>query len=96
MAEHDAVKTLDYKGLACPMPVVRISQEIGKIGVGEVVEVHTTDPGSMSPSSYRLIQPAPASTAITASASSHFFMVCLLVSVLSIAPGARKVGDAPV
>lgn len=48
MAEHDAIKTLDYKGLACPMPVVRISQEIGKIGVGQVVEVHTTDPGSIS------------------------------------------------
>lgn len=48
MAEHDAVKTLDYKGLKCPMPVVRISQEIGKIQVGQVVEVHTTDPGSLS------------------------------------------------
>ncbi len=48
MAEHDAVKTLDYKGLACPMPIVRISQEIGKISVGQVVEVLTTDPGSLS------------------------------------------------
>jgi tRNA 2-thiouridine synthesizing protein A len=48
MAEHDAVKTLDYKGLACPMPVVRISQEIGKIAVGQVVEVLTTDPGALS------------------------------------------------
>jgi tRNA 2-thiouridine synthesizing protein A len=48
MAEHDAVKTLDYKGLACPMPVVKISQEIGKIAVGAVVEVHTTDPGALS------------------------------------------------
>ncbi len=48
MAEHDAVKTYDYKGLACPMPVVRISQEIGKIAVGQVVEVLTTDPGALS------------------------------------------------
>ncbi|HOV62746.1 MAG TPA: sulfurtransferase TusA family protein [Spirochaetia bacterium] len=48
MAEHDAVKVLDYKGLACPMPVVKISQEIGKIEVGQVVEVNTTDPGSLS------------------------------------------------
>lgn len=48
MAQHDAVKTLDYKGLACPMPVVKISQDIGKIGVSEVVEVNTTDPGSLS------------------------------------------------
>ena len=48
MAEHDAVKTLDLKGLPCPMPVVRMSQEIGKVNVGEVIEVHTTDPGSLA------------------------------------------------
>jgi len=48
MAERDAVRTLDYKGLKCPMPIVKISQEIGKIAVGQVVEVHTTDPGSLS------------------------------------------------
>lgn len=48
MSEHNAVRTLDYKGLKCPMPIVKISQEIGKIAVGEVVEVHTTDPGSLS------------------------------------------------
>jgi tRNA 2-thiouridine synthesizing protein A len=48
MADFNAVKVLDYKGLACPMPVVKISMEIGKIAVGEVVEVHTTDPGSLA------------------------------------------------
>lgn len=48
MAENGAVKTFDYKGLPCPMPVVRISQEIGKIAVGEVAEVLTTDPGALS------------------------------------------------
>lgn len=48
MAEHDAVKTLDYKGLKCPMPIVKISQEIGKVPLGAVVEVLTTDPGSLS------------------------------------------------
>jgi tRNA 2-thiouridine synthesizing protein A len=48
MADYVTVKTLDYKGLPCPMPVVRISQEIGKIPVGEVVEVLTTDPGSLA------------------------------------------------
>lgn len=41
------VKTVDYKGLACPMPIVKISQEIPKIAVGEVLEVLTTDPGSI-------------------------------------------------
>jgi TusA-related sulfurtransferase len=48
MAEHDAVKVLDLKGLPCPMPVVKISQAIGSIDVGQVVEVHTTDPGSLA------------------------------------------------
>lgn len=41
-------KVLDFKGLPCPMPVVKISQEIKKVQVGQVIEVHTTDPGSLS------------------------------------------------
>jgi TusA-related sulfurtransferase len=42
------VKTLDLKGLACPMPVVEISKGIKTVEVGEVIEAHTTDPGSLS------------------------------------------------
>jgi len=48
MADYSVTKTLDFKGLPCPMPVVKISQEIGSIGIGDVVEVLTTDPGSLS------------------------------------------------
>ncbi len=48
MADYTPAKVLDLKGLPCPMPVVRISQEIGSVKVGEVIEVHTTDPGSLS------------------------------------------------
>ena len=48
MADYPVAKTLDYKGLACPMPVVKISQQIGSVAVGEVIEVHTTDPGSLA------------------------------------------------
>ena len=48
MADHTVAKTFDYKGLACPMPVVKISQQIGTVAVGDVVEVHTTDPGSLA------------------------------------------------
>ncbi len=48
MAEHTVVRTLDYKGLACPMPIVKISQEVGKVSIGDVLEVHTTDPGSLA------------------------------------------------
>lgn len=43
-----ADKVLDLKGLPCPMPVVKISQEIGSVEIGQVIEVHTTDPGSLS------------------------------------------------
>lgn len=48
MEEYTPVKTLDFKGLACPMPIVRASQEITKVAIGDVVEVHTTDPGSIA------------------------------------------------
>jgi tRNA 2-thiouridine synthesizing protein A len=48
MSDHNPNKVLDLKGLPCPMPVVKMSQEIGSVGVGEVIEVHTTDPGSLS------------------------------------------------
>lgn len=48
MDNVNPVKILDCKGLACPMPIVKISQEIAKIAVGDVLEVHTTDPGSVS------------------------------------------------
>ncbi len=48
MADYTVTKVLDCKGLACPMPVVKISQQIGSVAVGEVIEVHTTDPGSLA------------------------------------------------
>ncbi len=48
MADITANKTLDYKGLKCPMPIVKISQEMPKMKVGEIAEVLTTDPGSLS------------------------------------------------
>jgi len=48
MAESNVSRVLDLKGLPCPMPVVKISQEIGSVKVGEVIEVHPTDPGSLS------------------------------------------------
>ena len=48
MADYSVKKVLDLKGLPCPMPVVRMSQEIGSVAVGEIIEVHTTDPGSLS------------------------------------------------
>jgi tRNA 2-thiouridine synthesizing protein A len=48
MADFEIKKTLDFKGLACPMPIVKTSMEMPRISVGDVVEVLTTDPGSIA------------------------------------------------
>jgi tRNA 2-thiouridine synthesizing protein A len=48
MSEFTAEKTLDAKGLKCPMPVVKTSQEIKNVSVGSILEVLATDPGSMA------------------------------------------------
>jgi len=48
MSEFAPEKTLDTKGLKCPMPVVKTSKEIKSIAVGGVLEVLATDPGSMA------------------------------------------------
>jgi TusA-related sulfurtransferase len=48
MSEFTPNKTLDAKGLKCPMPVVKTSKEIKSIDVGGILEVLATDPGSMA------------------------------------------------
>ena len=44
----EAVKTMDLSGLACPMPVVKVSKGIKEVEVGQVIEAITTDPGSLT------------------------------------------------
>jgi len=48
MTEFTTDHTLDARGLKCPMPVVRTSQEIKKISVGGILELLATDPGSVA------------------------------------------------
>lgn len=48
MSEFTPEKTLDAKGLKCPMPVVKTSKEIKEVSIGGVLEVLATDPGSMA------------------------------------------------
>jgi TusA-related sulfurtransferase len=43
-----ADKVMDLKGLPCPMPVVKVSQGIKEVEVGQVIEALTTDPGSLT------------------------------------------------
>ncbi len=37
---------MDLKGLACPLPVVKVSQQIKKMTVGQILMAETTDPGA--------------------------------------------------
>ena len=43
----DVAQTLDASGLACPMPVVRTRQAIDPRESGQVLEVISTDRGSL-------------------------------------------------
>jgi tRNA 2-thiouridine synthesizing protein A len=38
-------RTLDCYGLVCPMPIIRVSQEIKKMSPGQILEVIATDAG---------------------------------------------------
>jgi len=40
--------TMDFKGLLCPMPIVKMSQAIKQVEVGETVEAFATDAGVMA------------------------------------------------
>lgn len=37
---------LDSKNLLCPMPIIRLTQAIKRINVGQTILTETTDPGS--------------------------------------------------
>ena len=37
---------VDSKNLLCPMPIIKLTQAIKKIGVGQTILTETTDPGS--------------------------------------------------
>ena len=40
-------RTLDLKGFACPIPIVRTAQAMKELAPGDVVEVLATDRGSV-------------------------------------------------
>ena len=46
--ELKTVATLDLKGLVCPIPIVKVSQAIKQVQVGEVIEAIATDPGVLA------------------------------------------------
>ena len=46
--ELNVVKVMDLKGLACPMPIVKVSKGIKEVEVGEVLQAVTSDPGALA------------------------------------------------
>jgi tRNA 2-thiouridine synthesizing protein A len=41
-------KTLDAKGLNCPLPILKAKKSIGEVPAGGTLEVLATDPGSVA------------------------------------------------
>jgi len=41
----EAAKTLDCKGMACPMPIVKLSKAVKEIDGGQILFVEADDPG---------------------------------------------------
>jgi tRNA 2-thiouridine synthesizing protein A len=40
-------KTLDLRGLACPLPIAKTAMAIRELQAGELIEAYATDPGSV-------------------------------------------------
>ena len=47
MSDVTVVKTLDTSGLSCPMPVVKTKKAMKDLEIGEILEMISTDPGSI-------------------------------------------------
>lgn len=48
MSSQPPAVTLDLKGLLCPMPVVKVSQAVKSVAVGDIIEAVATDPGVLA------------------------------------------------
>ncbi len=44
----NSTKTLDAKGLACPMPIVKTKKAMDPMNSGEILEVLVTDKGALA------------------------------------------------
>ena len=42
------VRTLDLKGLSCPLPIVKTAQAAKELASGDLIEALATDPGSVA------------------------------------------------
>lgn len=48
MNENEPSAKLDVRGLFCPMPIVKLVEEVKKHTIGTVIEVLATDPGTLA------------------------------------------------
>jgi tRNA 2-thiouridine synthesizing protein A len=46
MSEYNPQKTLDCRGDACPLPLLKTKKAMAELASGEILEVVGTDPGS--------------------------------------------------
>jgi tRNA 2-thiouridine synthesizing protein A len=40
-------RTLDLKGLSCPMPIIKTAKAMKELAPGQLLEAYATDPGSV-------------------------------------------------
>jgi tRNA 2-thiouridine synthesizing protein A len=48
MNENEPSTTLDVRDLICPIPIVKLTEEIKKHPTGTVIEILATDPGALA------------------------------------------------
>ena len=41
-------RSLDLKGLSCPLPIIKTAKAMKELNAGDIIEVLATDPGSVS------------------------------------------------
>jgi tRNA 2-thiouridine synthesizing protein A len=46
--EATIAKSLDLKGLSCPLPIIKTAKAMKELAPGELLEAIATDPGSVS------------------------------------------------
>lgn len=46
MENLEITKTLDCRGLSCPMPLLKLKKALGSMQTGEVLEMIGNDPGT--------------------------------------------------
>ena len=44
----NTVESFDLTGLACPMPIVKVSKAMKALNSGDIIEALTSDPGALS------------------------------------------------